>query len=224
MILVGILYTKGLDDCASLLSTLSESERRRIEKIKNQERKELSTLSRLFIKKLFEEYFSKKMPEISYGEYGKPFFKDEKTAFSVSYDKGAVAVLISDEERVGLDIQSFEGDEKNRDGIEKRFFSGLVFSPENESFDFEIRFFEAEINDGALGLVEKDENLTALLANGEKANFLWRWTRLEACLKLFGGGFKDYKNANESLQKAKIKTVFFKHGSEDIALSVALAR
>ena len=55
----------------------------------------------------------------------------------------------------------------------------------------------------------------------QNESFLLRWTQLESLLKLSGGGFKDFKNINNCLQKTKVETRFFQHGGIPFAFSVA---
>ncbi len=223
MILVGILDTTGAEFSSALVDTLSFNERERVLKIRNEERRKSSLFARLLLKKLYEELFSKKLPDVYYNEYGKPFFKDGLCAFSISHDKNIVAVSITDEkEKIGVDIQSFSLSRDSSLKIEKRFFSGIDFCDKKKKTNgLTLRFFSLKENN-----IEEIDTDSAFV-DSEKTDgksFFERWTELEACLKLFENGFADLKNVNECLQKSLIETLIMRHGGERFALSVAIIK
>ena len=222
MISVGILDTRGLGQSPSLASHLPKSENLRIEKIKNEKKKRLSFFSRVLLSEMYEREFKKKLPEISYTEEGKPYFKSKECFFSISQSEDFVAVAISDFE-VGVDIQSDYENEDTLKKLEKRF-DLEVFDNAEEDKENEIQFSFFDIIEEKENVVLK-ENKTKCFGSkfgkNEGECFLFRWTRLESALKLIGGGFKDLINVNKNLQNIRFKTLFFQHGDTPIALSVA---
>ena len=167
--------------------------------------------------------FSKKLPDVCYSDYGKPFFKEDSCAFSISHDKSIVAVSITDEkDKIGVDIQSFSLRKERPSKIEKRFLSEIDFCDKKKKIkELEIRFFSLKENN----IKEIDTDSTIFeYENTENESFFERWTQLEACLKLFGKGFRELKNVNYYLQKTLVETMVLKHGGELFALSVAVAK
>jgi phosphopantetheinyl transferase len=230
MIFIRILDTKGLGHCPSLESLLSEEERERLSKIKNDEARSQSMFSRLLLMKTYEEIYGEKMPEIHYTNEGKPYFDGYVCAFSLSHNENFVAVALNTDGEIGIDLQSFKWSCEARERIEKRFLSRVLFDgfeslnknekdAKKEKVSFS--FFEISSCDG----FEISENKSIKLISKEEMDqnesFLLRWTQLESLLKLSGGGFKDFKNINNCLQKTKVETRFFQHGGIPFAVSVA---
>ena len=229
MISVGILDTKGYEVCRNFESFLPPKECARLEKIKNKKACAQSFFSRLLLSKMYEDKFQESLPEISYTNSGKPYFDKLSRYFSVSHDKDVVVVALSDEENLGIDVQSFDGSEYMMKRIEKRFLSKIPLEcKEKNNREVEFLFFELsgkserfEIKSSKCELFTKEkENVL----NRQTKDFLLRWTCLEASLKLSGLGFKQFGNVNESLQKEEFKTCFFQHGGICFALSLAFSK
>ena len=221
MISVGILDTRGLGQSPSLASHLPKSENLRIEKIKNEKKKRLSFFSRVLLSEMYEREFKKKLPEISYTEEGKPYFKSKECFFSISQSEDFVAVAISDFE-VGVDIQLLSQNEEKRKRREKRF--GLEVFDNSKAKENNIDFSFFDITEEKENLILKENKMKKPLLKNEKdgnESFLLRWTRLESALKLTGGGFKDFMNVNNGLQNIGFETWFFQHGGAPVALSIA---
>lgn len=226
MISVGILDTKGLGHNPSLEFLLPKGERERLEKINKGKARSLSFFSRLLLMKLYREKTGKNMPEISYTEEGKPYFLDNVCSFSISHDKNLVVVALSDDESVGVDLQSFCGSDDALKRIEKRFLKDVVFNEEkSESFENKVEYFAVESNIDCVDFKKvREEDVVLKKQHGKNMDFLMSWTKLESLLKLFGCGFKELKNVNEYLQKTSFKTCFFQHGGQDVALSLAFCK
>jgi phosphopantetheinyl transferase len=223
MISVGILDTKGLGHCPSFEFLLAEGERERLEKMNIGKARSLSFFSRLLLMKLYREKIGKDMPEISYTEEGKPYFLDNVCSFSVSHDKDLVVVALSDEGNISVDVQSFCGSEEALKRIEKRFLKDITFNEETlENFDIDVEYFVIDLKKDCVNFKkEREEDIVCKSENDENKDFLIRWTKLEALLKLVGCGFKELKNVNKYLQKVNFKTLFFQHGGQDTALNLA---
>lgn len=245
MIFIGILDTAGLGKNPSLASSLSSAEQKRIEKIKNKEEKNLKTGSRLLLKELYESCFDEKMPEIFYTEYGKPCFLNKKISFSVSHNNSLAAVAINEGgEDVGIDIQSLSESPARIDRVYKRFFKdideNLLFNSKESAFSGEIKWKFFEICENGIKEASQNKGI-ALLSEEEKtenndffvikefshdpySSFFEKWTSLEAVLKLYGKGFRDFIYVNECLQKSVLKSWFFQYGSGEWAISLAIKK
>ena len=222
MILLGLLDTQNLDSSLDFSLLISGEENERLKKIKNEKTRKQSKFSRLLLSYMYKRVFHEEMPEIFYGKEGKPYFKNEKCAFSISHDENLVAVALTDEEDlIGIDLQSSMDDER-RKRVEERFLSGVSFPKENSDFPLDLIYFEAFTKKEKLDF--KEENFEFSKEKRRENNFLEKWTTLEACLKLYGCGFEGLKNVNEYLQKTKVKTLFFQHGGACFALSVAVCK
>ena len=225
MISVGILDTKGLGHNPSLEFLLSKKERERLEKINMGKARSLSFFSRLLLMKLYEEKMGTSMPEISYTEEGKPHFLDNVCSFSISHDKNLVVVALCDEGNVGVDVQSFCGSGEALKRIEKRFLKDITSSEETTETLIDVECFEVDLNTEGINFKKTcEKNIVCESENCEKKDFLLRWTKLEALLKLVGFGFKELKNVNDYLQSIDFKTWFFQHGGQDTALSLAFCK
>ena len=223
MILLGLLDTQNLDSSLDFSLLISGEENERFEKIKNEKTRKQSKFSRLLLSYMYKRVFHEEMPEIFYGKEGKPYFKNEKCAFSISHDENLVAVALTDEEElIGIDLQSSMDDER-RKRVEERFLSGVSFPKENSDIPFDFLLFEACNKEESFDFRESPFEFSFEKVR-EKNDFLGKWTTLEACLKLYGCGFEGLKNVNEYLQKTKVKTLFFQHGGARFALSVAVCK
>ncbi len=157
------------------------------EGLKNERIAAYSLLS-LVTKKIFG-----KEPRIIWSENGKPAYENERIYFNLSHTAGLVAVCISDERCVGVDVEG-EIPPERADRLEARFFSGLTFSDSQlsvkylyaDACDGEITFFDLSEMDGRLLCPEKNITLSAVYHSD---SFSARWTLYEATMKSGGGGF-----------------------------------
>ena len=223
MISVGILDTGGLGHCPSLEFLLPEGERKRLEKERIGKERSLSFFSRILLMKIYEEKMGKKIPEISYTEEGKPYFRNDVCSFSVSHDKNLVVVALSDEGDVGIDVQSFDGNEAAIKRIEKRFLEDIPACEEKtKKANIKFDYFKLGALDKSINLEKRDKNeLFFKCEKIQNKDFLLRWTKLEALLKLVGCGFKELNNVNKYLQNVDFETSFLQHGGRCFSLTLA---
>ncbi len=151
----------------------------------------------------------KKTPEISWTEYGKPFYKDENIYFSLSHCENMVAVSISDKEFVGVDIEG-EISSERAERLEKRFFRETEFSvkPLNVFYMFAelsaagcLCFYEI-LEDRGDGLLFTDIDKAAIRPIGISESFSAKWTLSEAVMKCEGSGFSSLRELNKLLGEA----------------------
>ncbi|MBR5144420.1 MAG: hypothetical protein IKW53_05160 [Clostridia bacterium] len=103
-----------------------------------------------------------------------------KIFINLSHSDGVVAICISDEGEVGIDIQSEIAPDRAK-RLEKRFFDGLSV----EKQDLDIAYFYC--------LIEDDEAIFERidLSNPKNEDFTLKWSCAESVLKLIGSGFSD---------------------------------
>ena len=77
-----------------------------VSETKNRELRQQRILSHMLLSYAFNEMFSRSLPPIEKDENGRPFFLGENIDFNISHDGNIVGVIISDEGRVGIDVQS----------------------------------------------------------------------------------------------------------------------
>ena len=219
MILVGILDTAGVDISFLNNSDITENEKKRLLGIKNEFKRKESFATRLLLKKICEDFFGKAFGEIEYTQKGKAYFVDGKLEFSISHDKSLVAVAVTDGgSPIGIDLQSSAIAPEMRERLKKRFLRDIDTSDFEEDFDFKLLKFESAGEE-----IRETKNET-LFENAKCDEFLEKWTRMEACMKLFGCGFEGLPNINNCLQKTKIKTLFLQHGVRCYAISIAVEK
>lgn len=110
---------------------------------------------------------------------GKPYLSDSNIHISLSHSDGAVAVAISDEGEIGVDIQS-QIDAAREGRLKNRFFTDLTV----ENNDIGVSYYFCEINDFSAELYE------ASLPYAEDC-FTAKWSYAESLMKMSGGGFSD---------------------------------
>ena len=99
---------------------------------------------------------------------------------SISHSDGVIAVSLSDEGEVGVDIQSeIPSDKANR--LDKRFFTSV--QPSTSELGIEYYLCKISENDAKFEKISLTEpNIT---------DFISKWTFCEAIMKLYGRGFGD---------------------------------
>lgn len=137
-------------------------------------------------------------PELMRTESGKPYIKDSNISISLSHSDGAVAVCISDEGEVGVDLQS-EIDSERQKRLEGRFFTD--FNAQSEKLSAEYYFCKFCDNEAIFESINPDVSDTD--------SFSVKWSAAESLMKLSGGGFGDITSllrlAKES--KTDIRTI-----------------
>lgn len=122
---------------------------------------------------------------------GKPYLSDSNIHISLSHSDGAVAVAISDEGEVGVDIQS-QIDAAREGRLKNRFFTDLTV----ENNDIGVSYYFCEINDFSAELYETS------LPYAEDC-FTAKWSYAESLMKLYGRGFADVGNICELSNNAR---------------------
>ena len=92
---------------------------------------------------------------LSKTENGKPYFVDSSLSFSITHSNGTVAVALSDEGGIGIDLETAEYDSKKARRIAERYFT------EDEKKEFAVS--EGKISQRFARIWTKKEALVKLL-------------------------------------------------------------
>lgn len=209
---------------------------------KNKKANVQSIFARLLLTKLYKTYKNTSLPQIVNDGKGKPCFaydvrkngencykksplsrlEEKQILFNISHDENLIAVAVSDEGEVGIDIQSHPAVLREKARIEEAVSAFLM--PCNVraceiSDTAELVVYGIDIKSGRLfkkpsafltaEKIYKNSEAPALtLPSEEEADFLLSWTRLESLLKLSGGGFSDTAIVGEIASGAKVGSLF----------------
>ena len=146
--------------------------------------------------------------------YGKPILvtkgKENNLYINISHSEGVVAVVLSDEGEVGVDLQS-EIPPGTEDRLKKRFFAFDIRTADN--FTPAYFFFDRECN------------FTELAINPiEKISFTDKWSLSEAVMKCDGRGFSSLPELEKLQREMDITVKRFSLDKVNYSLSVAKKR
>ena len=163
---------------------------------------------------LFELY-GKKDLTLCRTDSGKPYLIENgnasKIQISISHSDGLVAVAISDEGDIGVDIQS-EIDKSRAERLEKRFFTDINIKEEIFPHKlFMLSFTEENVK------LEEFKNVEAKLDG-----FTAKWAYCESIMKCDGGGFGSLDKI-PNLQE-KTKTIIYKINPNSKELILAITK
>ena len=163
---------------------------------------------------LFELY-EKKDLTLCRTDSGKPYLIENgnasKIQISISHSDGLVAVALSDEGDIGVDIQS-EIDESRAERLEKRFFTDINIK--EEIFPHRLLYLDFSDNDTKLLEMEKPSK--------PGASFTEKWTYCESLLKCEGGGFGSLEKISKIQNNTKTQTLKINQDSKQFALSTTI--
>ena len=132
-----------------------------------------------------------------------------KIYISISHSDGMVAVSISDEGDIGVDIQSKISPEKaNR--LSDRFFGDV----EVHSEDLKVKYFYCDIED-AMAIFTKIN-----LDDADRQDYTTKWAYSESVMKLYGRGFGDLSIMRILANESKSENKSFKDHEWVISTSV----
>lgn len=168
------------------------------------------------------------MPEVLRTPNGKPYFDSSFGIwFSISHAKNAVAVSLSCDSPVGVDIEG-EIDKERAEKLERRFFSELSFTEGHA----DVSYIFAEIGKNGdcifyplthvdncyCAQKNKEINVKSIIYN---ECFTAKWTLYEATLKCDGGGFISLPCLGMLLLETKADTVRISLNNETFFISTA---
>ncbi len=111
---------------------------------------------------------------------GKPCLADSDVHINLSHSDGTVAVCISDEGEIGIDLQSEISPEREK-RLGDRYFTDLSVKNENIG----VKYFFCTLSDGVAELTEIE------CPSYTESSFTAKWAYAESLMKLRGGGFGD---------------------------------
>ena len=154
-------------------------------------------------------FFGVENAKIEKNKNGKPYFVPEcGIFFSISHSDGAVAIVLSDEGEVGVDIQSEISEEREK-RLKKRFIKDVMTEAKKES-----KCFFMSIEDGECLLYK-------ILPNKSPDVFTKQWTVAESLIKLTSDGFSAINKIDESALPYSVENFCF--AMEDIIYFVSVA-
>lgn len=143
-------------------------------------------------------FFSVEDPIIVREKSGRPIITSHDIYFSISHCDGLVAISISNEGEIGLDIQSMIEERKEK-AIEERYLKGFV--PSNKRID--TIFYLCNQKDDFIEFTE----ITLPYQNNLKITD--KWVALESILKLSSKGFGNLSNISALSQESTTDIRFF---------------
>lgn len=188
-------------DCRDVWQPLTLIPKDVLDYIKNGKSEEIKIERLAAYSTLFFALFSlygKKNFELCRKDSGKPYLTENgeisKIHISISHTEGAVAVALSDEYEIGVDVQS-EIDENRAERLEKRFFNSININEENIPLKLLYLRLSGD-NDTSLKEIENTE--------AEITDFTKKWAYCESLLKCDGGGFGSLEKISEIQKQAKV--------------------
>lgn len=176
-------------------------------------------------------------------EYGKPRFASFPLCFNISKRGDALAVALSDEGEVGVDLEELI-DEGRAAGIEARFLKS--FHPESEGPPDVKLIYASFFPDGKISEIEilecspeqidtKFSEKTEICAEYDNNDLhitrispsydtTARWTALEAVIKLSGGGFADFPRASLLASECGISSFALTYRGSEYRISLAIPK
>ena len=133
----------------------------------------------------------------------------EKIYISISHSDGMVAVSISDEGEIGVDIQSKISPEKaNR--LSDRFFGDVEVLDE----DLKVKYYYCDIVDNMAVFTKIS------LEDADRQDYTTKWAYSESVMKLYGRGFSDLSNIRTLVNESKCENKSFQSNMWMISTSV----
>ena len=180
---------------------------------------------------------------IKRGKFGKPEFSSMPILFNISHRGETVAIVLSDEREVGVDIEPLI-DEKRAAGIESRFLNG--FMPEDggldnleviyalfdhlgqieelKSIDMSAEPFNTEKAENSKNIVKYDNNNLRIARTSPSYDITTRWTALESVIKMSGGGFADFPRLDALASISCIASFRLEYKNLEYRISLSIPR
>lgn len=203
------------DCCAKLqpLPSFTEEINEYIDKAKNQQTRDERLCAYTVLFASVNQLFGVKIPKIGRTYSGKPYIDGfaDNIFFNISHSDGLVAVSISDEGEIGVDIQSEVAPDR-QERLENRFIPNLKLpekSTDTDTLDSnfttdvtksrKINYFLCEIHNDSL------EFLEIQLQDAKNEDFSTKWSYAESLIKLSGGGFADISSVDKISDNSRVE-------------------
>lgn len=162
--------------------------------------------------------------ELLHDEKGAPYLSEGAYRVSVSHSDSLVAVALYEGTAVGVDVERIVSNEARAARMEKRFLNCVPAETREKISHFPVYICtEAAENENNCCQFERID--IDICENAAKDAWVFRWTQLEAVLKLSGDGFASYAQLGELWERSAITTFSLSDRTgERYAISVALPR
>jgi phosphopantetheinyl transferase len=170
------------------------------------------------------------VPKIEWNNIGKPCFVNTCLHFNLSHTNNMVAVTLSDQGSVGVDVEG-EIEEERAARLERRFFSELSISDR----PLKVQYFYCQFGPIGGKFIPLDEcfsDCDSILKDStpiksfekifSSESFAAKWTLFEASLKCDGGGFTSLPCLNMLLLETKADIRLIVTEGEKYYLSTSL--
>ncbi len=220
MIKIYILDAYGADGEEMLTSALPDY----IRETKNKRQRRERIFAYMLLSYAFSDFTRSSLPEIIRDSYGRPSAEGAGVDFNISHDNDVIALIISDEGRVGIDVQSHSFKTSERIvRFTKEICEGEAFLKERTGASELSRCFVKRLcyaEDKGIYPSENNE-----LSPPDKASVISDWTLIEALVKCDGRGLQKLKDAFEILAECKtFERSFISRNGESYALSAVLKK
>jgi hypothetical protein len=128
---------------------------------------------------------------------------------NISHSDGTVAVSISDEREIGVDIQS-EISKDKAERLKVRFFDGLEITSDSIG----IKYYYCHLTEDEASF----EEIT--LPDVSDLNFTVKWTYAESLMKLYGRGFGEISNLDTLSQYSSTEIKIIPNSPFVVATSI----
>ena len=149
-----------------------------------------------------------RIPKVERDRNGRPYFLDLDIDFNLSHDGEMAALVISDEGRVGIDIQRHIEDvsQKLKDKASEIYENKGIYALLDKDAGLNAEIECLKYSEGE-GLSKENADIVEL---GQSCDFFSLWTCIEAISKADGGGLSllsgiDFKDGAFSFLRAGVK-------------------
>ena len=220
MIKIFLLDFSGADEDAYRLSALPDF----VGETKNSALRREREFAYSLLSYAYRKCFSEDMPQIEKTELSRPYFSDKSVDFNLSHNENMVALVISDEGRVGIDVEKISDkiSERLKDKVDKLYLEKLdIFTQGTEEISEEIKLFRVE-KDGFYESYNADFCKYKL---EKEVDFFEKWTLIEAISKADGGGISSFSKLNWNIGNVSLKkAVIFDREGGKYALAVIMLK
>lgn len=162
--------------------------------------------------------------ELLHGAAGAPYLSKSTYRVSVSHCDGLVAVALYEGAAVGVDVERIVSNEARAARMEKRFLGKLPAEPTEKISHFPVYAYK-KTKENENNSFHFEEIITQTDEKTAKDAWVFRWTQLEAVLKMSGDGFASYAHVGALWEQAALATFSLSDGTgERYAVSLALPR
>ena len=200
MIKIFLLDFFGADEDAYRLSALPDF----VGETKNPALRRERVFAYLLLSYAYKKCFSEDMPKIERTELSRPYFAYGAVDFNLSHDENFAALVISDEGRVGVDVEKISDNlsERLKTKVDKLYLEKSdILTSKTYEISEEVKFLKIEnsrITESTFSDFYKEKL-------EKEVDFFEKWTFLEALSKADGGGLSSLSKVDLTKEKVGLK-------------------